>query len=133
MRRCLKILVISSLFSLIINPSVVYAHPGRTASDGCHYCRTNCAKWGYTTGTRHCHGGSTSVVSPTKPVTTYKPSTTIKPTIRPTLRPSIKPSYTPIPSSNDNSSSSENGGSSIGWLLAGGAGVYGYQWLKGKK
>ena len=22
------------------------AHSGRTASDGCHYCRTNCDKWG---------------------------------------------------------------------------------------
>ncbi len=41
-------------------PSVAYSHPGRTASDGCHYCRTNCASWGYTTGTRHCNGGSAS-------------------------------------------------------------------------
>lgn len=34
----------------------VYAHPGRTASDGCHYCRTNCDKWGEQYGARHCHG-----------------------------------------------------------------------------
>ena len=31
------------------------AHPGRTASDGCHYCRTNCDKWGVPWGERHCH------------------------------------------------------------------------------
>ncbi|EGR1699941.1 hypothetical protein HYN73_00735 [Vibrio parahaemolyticus] len=32
-----------------------YSHPGRTASDGCHYCRTNCAKWGVPENQRHCH------------------------------------------------------------------------------
>lgn len=31
------------------------AHPGRTASDGCHYCRKNCEKWGEQRGVRHCH------------------------------------------------------------------------------
>ena len=34
------------------------AHPGNTASDGCHYCRTNCARWGQVHGARHCHGSS---------------------------------------------------------------------------
>jgi hypothetical protein len=34
-----------------------FAHPGRTASDGCHYCRTNCGSWGVPYGQRHCHGG----------------------------------------------------------------------------
>lgn len=33
-----------------------FAHPGRTASDGMHYCRTNCASWGETYGVRHGHG-----------------------------------------------------------------------------
>jgi hypothetical protein len=33
------------------------AHPGNTASDGCHYCRTNCSSWGVPWNTRHCHGG----------------------------------------------------------------------------
>ena len=33
------------------------AHPGRTASDGCHYCRTNCDKWGVPWNSRHCHNG----------------------------------------------------------------------------
>jgi len=36
------------------------AHPGNTASDGCHYCRTNCASWGEVYGARHCHGGYSS-------------------------------------------------------------------------
>lgn len=35
--------------------SLTQAHPGRTAADGCHYCRTNCSSWGETAGTRHCH------------------------------------------------------------------------------
>ena len=34
----------------------VGAHPGNTASDGCHYCRTNCTKWGVAWNERHCHG-----------------------------------------------------------------------------
>jgi hypothetical protein len=33
-----------------------FAHPGNTASDGCHYCRTNCDKWGVLYNKRHCHG-----------------------------------------------------------------------------
>lgn len=36
------------------------AHPGNTASDGCHYCRTNCDRWGVPWNERHCHGGSSS-------------------------------------------------------------------------
>lgn len=40
-------------FCLIALPAA--AHPGRTASDGCHYCKTNCAEWGVPQGQRHCH------------------------------------------------------------------------------
>ena len=32
-----------------------WGHPGNTAADGCHSCRTNCAKWGEVAGERHCH------------------------------------------------------------------------------
>ena len=32
-----------------------WGHPGNTAADGCHFCRTNCAQWGEVAGTRHCH------------------------------------------------------------------------------
>lgn len=48
-------LIIVILFVLF--PSISYAHPGRTASDGCHYCRTNCDKWGVPWNERYCHGG----------------------------------------------------------------------------
>lgn len=34
---------------------VALAHPGGTSWDKCHYCKTNCSKWGYTPNTRHCH------------------------------------------------------------------------------
>ena len=41
---------------MALTASSAFAHPGRTAADGCHYCRTNCAKWGEVAGARHCHG-----------------------------------------------------------------------------
>jgi len=30
-------------------------HPGRTNRYGCHYCRTNCERWGLEYGEYHCH------------------------------------------------------------------------------
>ena len=47
--------LILALAILLLLPAIVFAHPGRTASDGCHYCRTNCDKWGVPWGERHCH------------------------------------------------------------------------------
>ena len=38
--------------------SFAAAHPGNTASDGMHYCYTNCSYWGEVYGQRHGHGGS---------------------------------------------------------------------------
>ena len=35
--------------------STTWAHPGDLAADGCHYCRTDCAKRGEIEGERHCH------------------------------------------------------------------------------
>lgn len=53
-----KILVFFIIFTIATAfPSFSYAHPGNTASDGCHYCWTNCARWGEVYGQRHCHGG----------------------------------------------------------------------------
>lgn len=40
-------------------PQTIFAHPGNTSSDGCHFCHTNCEKWGYTYETRHGHSGQT--------------------------------------------------------------------------
>lgn len=67
-----KILLTLLLFFCAISQQV-QAHPGNTASDGCHYCRTNCSSWGYTYGVRHCHGGgfSTPSVTPTYTTPTF--------------------------------------------------------------
>ena len=50
-------IIISSLILMTVS-AITLAHPGRTASDGCHYCRTNCTSWGVPENERHCHGGS---------------------------------------------------------------------------
>jgi len=47
-----KLLLLAILFAT----QATFAHPGRTASDGCHYCRTNCGSWGVPWNERHCHG-----------------------------------------------------------------------------
>lgn len=73
-----KILIGLSL--LLLSSQAAFAHPGRTASDGCHYCRTNCDKWGVEWDVRHCHGGSTPNPTPT---TTTKPTSTYSPTLTP--------------------------------------------------
>lgn len=56
-----KTLFVFLFFSLIILPKITFAHPGNTAADGCHYCRTNCDKWGVAWNERHCHGESSSI------------------------------------------------------------------------
>lgn len=87
-------------------PQTIYAHPGRTASDGCHFCKTNCDSWGYTYSTRHGHNGE--VCNPSKgtidplyggavmpPIDTVTPKPTLKPTSTP--KPTIIPTETPEP------------------------------------
>ena len=49
---------------LIGSVSSGFAHPGRTASDGCHYCWTNCDRWGEVEGARHCHGNNIEELDP---------------------------------------------------------------------
>ena len=46
------------LFTILFLPVMVFAHPGGLDSNGCHYCRTNCEKWGLSTNQYHCHNGS---------------------------------------------------------------------------
>ena len=41
------------------------AHPGRTTSDGCHYCRTRCDCWRVAWNQEHCHDESTYIPMPT--------------------------------------------------------------------
>lgn len=43
------------LFFAFLAVESVEAHSGRTARDGCHYCRTNCDSWGVAWNQRHCH------------------------------------------------------------------------------
>jgi hypothetical protein len=97
MKTLLFVLPILFLFMT----SNVMAHPGRTASDGCHYCRTNCAKWGEVEGARHCHNEGTAA-QPVAPVVTTKPyvapatskPTTPKPAIKSTISPAVTPTVT---------------------------------------
>lgn len=46
------------MFFFVLFTATVEAHPGRTAADGCHYCRTNCDEWGVPWNARHCHNGN---------------------------------------------------------------------------
>ena len=81
-----KTLILFITLTIIFIALPVFAHPGRTASDGCHYCRTNCDSWGVPWGERHCHGGGYSPpssdyspppnYSPPPPTTNYVPQTT---------------------------------------------------------
>ena len=64
--RKIAICFILSVLFFFGATSTVVAHPGRTASDGCHYCRTNCSSWGVSYNQRHCHGG----VAPALPLPT---------------------------------------------------------------
>lgn len=102
-------LLIITLYSSA--PREAYAHPGNTAADGCHYCRTNCDRWGVPYDERHCHGGATApapqqpapaIAATPTPVPTVKPTATPKPSVKPTVKPS--PSLTPSPSASASSS-----------------------------
>lgn len=58
----LRTAILAMVFGLLA--SVASAHPGGRASDGCHYCRSNCEKWNLEKDERHCHNGdSESAVS----------------------------------------------------------------------
>lgn len=57
----MKKVAIALLFLLILFPSAVSAHSGRTDAYGCHNCYTS-----YCYGEYHCHGGG-SYVAPAAP------------------------------------------------------------------
>ena len=84
-------------FLLLLNP--VQAHPGNTASDGCHYCRTRCDYWGEAWNVRHCHNGYTAPVY--KAPKEYIPPAIVYPTWTPrplpTWTPRPLPTMTPLP------------------------------------
>ena len=82
---------------LILWPSVTNAHPGGLDSSGCHTCKTNCPKWGLSTGEYHCHSGNTYMNS--KGQTFNKEGVKISdPTpVEPTPKPQPEPTTTPEP------------------------------------
>lgn len=92
-----------TLLLLALSVSPALAHPGRTAADGCHYCRTNCASWGEVQDARHCHGGTEApvdTVAPTRiyitaPTRVYTPTPTKKNTPTPPVRPTVTVTPTP--------------------------------------
>ena len=68
-----KIKGLIMIMIVALSPLYVEAHPGRTDSNGCHTCRTNCAKWGLRYGQYHCHGKTNkSTSSNTNKTTTTK-------------------------------------------------------------
>lgn len=83
---------------LTIMPTMVFAHPGRTDSSGCHTCRTNCAKWGLSDGEYHCHNGGSSSSSSSSS-TSNEESTTRKTTTKATT---TTTTTTQKPKSSDN-------------------------------
>lgn len=54
MKKASLLLMVMILFFLSYTAE---AHPGRTDSSGGHTCRTNCGKWGLSTGEYHYHNG----------------------------------------------------------------------------
>lgn len=106
-----KVFILLILILPFIFGNSVFAHPGRTAADGCHYCRTNCDSWGVAWDERHCHGGGTvQGVQESAPIynpptntpiplptsTPYIPPPTLRPTSFPTRKPSLTRKPTPI-------------------------------------
>ena len=76
MKRKIKGLIM--IMIVILSPLHVEAHPGRTDSNGCHTCRTNCAKWGLSYGQYHCHGKTNSSTSTSTSSSNTNKTTTTK-------------------------------------------------------
>jgi len=125
-----------SVFTLLFTQPV-FAHPGRTASDGCHYCRTNCDKWGEVWNARHCHGGyvapvvqKTSIPTriPTR-ISIRVPTQTPTPTIRPTLAHIPISIKTPIPTTTELGNQTSNTGKIMMTLASIPTGIFGAMYL----
>lgn len=113
MKRSFLIFII--LLCMFIVPVDVYAHPGGLNSNGCHYCRTNCAKWGLNQDEYHCHSGNTYTNS--KGQTFNKDGVKISDPVTNNPEPELEPTPEPEPSvsndvpnnnSNNNASSNTN-------------------------
>ncbi|OGZ44429.1 MAG: hypothetical protein A2756_04220 [Candidatus Ryanbacteria bacterium RIFCSPHIGHO2_01_FULL_48_27] len=51
-------------------PLAANAHPGNTDAYGCHTCRTNCSKWGLSSGEYHCHNAK-ALPQPEAPIRSH--------------------------------------------------------------
>ena len=90
-RVLLYCVAFSLTFLFLTGGAEVYAHPGRTAGDGCHYCRTNCSSWGVSYGQRHCHQNK-GVPQPSIPIRSHRDGTVE------VWEPYMLPKYTSTPS-----------------------------------
>lgn len=90
------IFVTLTILLFLIVPKTTLAHPGRTAADGCHYCRTNCDKWGVPWNERHCHGTGSPSEEKEPVVLKAVPSPKVIPP-SPTQKPSVRPKASPKP------------------------------------
>lgn len=124
-------LIFIVLLCMFIFPIDVNAHPGGLDSNGCHYCRTNCAKWGLEQNEYHCHSGNTysnskgqtfnkDGVKISDPVTNNpEPEPQPEPSPTPEPEPTLEPEPTPAPPvsndvpSNNNSNQNNNTSSNI--------------------
>ncbi len=71
----MKIILSLGLGMLLVSfPTITSAHPGNTDAYGCHTCRTNCPKWGLSTGEYHCHNAK-ALPQPKEPVRSVKSDT----------------------------------------------------------
>ncbi len=70
----MRLLTLIFLFSFSL-PATVFAHPGNTDAYGCHTCRTNCPKWGLSTGEYHCHNAK-ALPQPKEPIRSHNNGTT---------------------------------------------------------
>lgn len=71
MRPCNHILIVILFITVVSSPVIVFAHPGRTDSVGCHTCRTNCSSWGLSYGEYHCHRAK-ALPQPLEPIKSHK-------------------------------------------------------------
>lgn len=91
--KILKFILIIIVYLLF--PLNVFAHPGGLDSKGCHYCRTNCAKWGLEQNEYHCHNGNT--YSNSKGQTFNKDGVKISDPVTNNPEPEPQPEHTPEP------------------------------------
>lgn len=95
---------------LIVVPVTASAHPGGTDAYGCHTCRTNCPKWGLSTGEYHCHR-SKGLPQPEAPIRSHADGTT-------ELWPDYNnPKSTSIPSTSKSTTPSTNAATTITYTL----------------